>query len=62
VDSGSHPSVDQLERFMRGELASAEAAIVVRHLIKGCEACLTVTRPLWAPEDVDRIPKEVSAC
>lgn len=45
---GNHPPVEQLERFMRGELPSTEAARVVRHFLKGCSECSQVTRRLWA--------------
>ncbi len=43
----SHPSQAELERFMRGELPSGEAASVVRHLLRSCVRCSAVTRKLW---------------
>jgi len=42
-----HPSQDALERFMRGELPRAQAAVVVRHLLRGCPLCSLETRWLW---------------
>lgn len=42
-----HPSREQLERLVRGELPRSEGAEVVRHLLAGCPACLQVTRRLW---------------
>ena len=42
-----HPHPKQLERFMLGRLSRPEVAVVVRHLLTGCPACLQVTRRLW---------------
>jgi len=51
----SHPSEAVLVRFMRGELPSREAALVVRHLLAGCGRCSAVTREVWRLGD--EIPK-----
>jgi hypothetical protein len=45
--TGGHPAPEDLHRLMRGELAGAEARIVVRHLLRGCPACTRETRTLW---------------
>jgi len=42
-----HPHPRQLERFMTGKLPKSEAALVIRHLLKGCPQCVQVTRRLW---------------
>jgi hypothetical protein len=46
-----HPAADELERFMRRELSGPVNAWVVRHLLTGCPACVSVTRRLWALAD-----------
>ena len=42
-----HSPEQDLTRFMRGELARAEMAGVVRHLLTGCPRCVEVTRQHW---------------
>lgn len=42
-----HPSRQDLETFMRGDLAPEFLGPVLRHLLSGCAACQEVTRPLW---------------
>jgi hypothetical protein len=42
-----HPAKEVLRRFMAGSASPAEARAVVAHLLKGCPACLGVTRELW---------------
>jgi hypothetical protein len=42
-----HPAKEVLQRFMAGSASPAEARLVVAHLLKGCPACLGVTRQLW---------------
>jgi hypothetical protein len=49
-----HPSEAVLVRFMRGELSSREAALIVRHLVAGCARCSAVTQELWSLGD--RVP------
>ncbi len=43
----SHPHPRQLKRFMADDLPWSEAALVIRHLLKGCPKCVRVTRQLW---------------
>ena len=43
-----HPSQADLESFMRGELPGEQAAVVVRHLLKGCIRCSASTAKLWS--------------
>ncbi len=45
--SQSHPSPDQLERFMTNRLSASETSWVIRHLLKGCPVCSQVTGQLW---------------
>jgi hypothetical protein len=45
---GKHPVEEDLVRLMLGDLASREAAPIVRHLLAGCAQCLKVTRKLWS--------------
>lgn len=42
-----HPSLEQLERFMRSELARERARAVVRHMLTDCPRCVAVTRRYW---------------
>jgi hypothetical protein len=46
---GVHPSLADLERFMRCELEAAEHQAIVRHLMAGCEKCRSITARLWNP-------------
>ena len=41
-----HPSAQQLEGLLKGELDVARAAAVVEHL-EGCDACLHLAERLW---------------
>jgi tetratricopeptide (TPR) repeat protein len=46
-DRGSaHPSPADLDRFLRGELTSRQAAPVVAHLLAGCDRCRETMAPL----------------
>jgi hypothetical protein len=47
-DPREHPTTEQLERFMRGELPRKKRRAVVRHLLTGCPLCGQVTGPLWS--------------
>jgi hypothetical protein len=44
-----HPTKEDLERFMRGELFEQQPRTIVRHLLTGCRQCRRVTRRLWGP-------------
>lgn len=44
----AHPSRNQLERFLRGELSEELGAAIVRHLLARCPQCLEVTGGIWA--------------
>jgi hypothetical protein len=37
-----HLEAERVERFLRGELAGAEARAVVRHLLTRCPRCVAV--------------------
>lgn len=43
----AHPEAEQVERFMRGELAPPEVRAVVRHLLTRCPRCVEVAGRLW---------------
>jgi hypothetical protein len=43
----SHPTAEELESFMRGELKRPAVSTLVRHLLTGCPRCVAVTRRLW---------------
>jgi hypothetical protein len=43
----SHPTLHQLERFMRCELSRAEVSAVVRHLLTDCPQCVEVSSRLF---------------
>jgi tetratricopeptide (TPR) repeat protein len=46
-DRGSaHPSPADLDRFLRGELTTRQAAPVVAHLLAGCDDCRQIMAPL----------------
>jgi hypothetical protein len=45
---GGHPSRNDLERFVRGDLPREEESGIVRHLLTGCADCVQVTRRLWS--------------
>lgn len=49
--AGEHPSSDLLERFLLDRTEPSERRIIVRHLIRGCPTCLSVTRGIWALGD-----------
>jgi hypothetical protein len=44
---GRHPSREQLERFLLDGLSPRETALVMRHLVQGCERCRAVTGSYW---------------
>jgi hypothetical protein len=46
-DNRKHPSLDQLQGFLRGDIAIRERLSVVRHLLAGCPECVAVTRQDW---------------
>jgi hypothetical protein len=48
---GSHPEMDQVERFLRGELTQPEVRAVVRHLLTRCPRCAEVAGRLWSLGD-----------
>lgn len=43
----AHPGHEQLRQFMHGDLSRQEVRGVVRHLLRGCRGCLSVTQRLW---------------
>lgn len=43
----THPSRDQLERFMSGGLSPSEACRIVGHLLADCVRCKKVTDAIW---------------
>lgn len=51
-----HPTPDDLERFILGELSPSEMRDVARHLLNGCPECQEATACLWEPEDVFEDP------
>ncbi len=52
----THPSRDQLECFLRGELYDELGGAIARHLLARCPQCLQVTRRLWAGAS-GKVPK-----
>jgi hypothetical protein len=42
-----HPTLDQLQGFLRGDIAAVESLAIVRHLMTGCPECVAVTRQSW---------------
>lgn len=56
-----HPSPLELERFLRGELGSAELRSVVAHFLQRCESCAAEAGPLaHIVLDPERMPPAVS--
>jgi hypothetical protein len=47
LQSQTHPALQQIERFVRGESTRGETRDVVRHLLLGCPKCSQAVRPLW---------------
>lgn len=47
MDLKSHPTSEQLERFVLGTTGAEENRAIVRHLLGGCPECRKVTRALW---------------
>jgi tetratricopeptide (TPR) repeat protein len=45
-DRDNHPSPAELDRFLLGEMSPRQAAPILAHLIRGCEACKTHMEPL----------------
>lgn len=46
----THPSQEQISRFVNGKLTGDESAVarrVARHLLHGCPECQKVARTLW---------------
>jgi hypothetical protein len=43
-----HPAEEDFLRFVTGSLAPSEVRRIVRHLLRDCPTCRTVTRRLWA--------------
>ncbi|HKI03197.1 MAG TPA: hypothetical protein VKK31_14565 [Thermoanaerobaculia bacterium] len=43
-----HPSRDELQRFVLGDLPAGETDRVLQHLVQGCEPCRAVTASLWS--------------
>jgi hypothetical protein len=44
----SHPTKEDLQRLMAGELPREEVRAVVLHLLRGCPACTRETRRIWS--------------
>jgi hypothetical protein len=42
-----HPSPQELEQFLRGELDRADNRRIVRHLLTGCATCAAFTAPIF---------------
>ena len=42
-----HPSQQELEQFLRGELDRADNRRIVRHLLAGCSICIAFTAPIF---------------
>jgi hypothetical protein len=47
MDLKSHPTSEQLERFVLGGTSAAENRAIVLHLLGRCPECQKVTRALW---------------
>jgi hypothetical protein len=47
MDLTSHPTSEQLERFVLGGTSAAENRAIVLHLLGRCPECRKVTRALW---------------
>lgn len=47
-----HPQKSALDRFLRGEAATAERRAVLRHLLTGCPECVSATRPFWQMTEI----------
>ncbi|HTG35557.1 MAG TPA: hypothetical protein VLB76_21765 [Thermoanaerobaculia bacterium] len=45
-DRDNHPSPAELDHFLLGEMSPRQAAPILAHLIRGCEACKTRMEPL----------------
>src|SRR4029077_8422427 len=41
-----HPSPEELERFLLGEVSSRQAAPILAHLMRGCDRCQTRMVPM----------------
>lgn len=58
---GVHPSLEALERFLRGRSSSWETLAIVLHLVPGCPRCRRITAAFWEigtpPDD---LPEEVA--
>jgi hypothetical protein len=44
----SHPSREELQRFVLGDLSPAGTSRVLKHLVPGCDRCRAVTAELWS--------------
>jgi len=42
-----HPSPQELEQFLRGELGRGDNRRIVRHLLAGCATCAAFTAPIF---------------
>ena len=42
-----HPSQQELEQFLQGELDRADNRRIVRHLLTGCATCAAFTAPIF---------------
>lgn len=47
MDLKSHPTREQLERFVLGRTGAEENRAVVLHLLASCPECQKVIRALW---------------
>lgn len=48
MDLKSHPTSEQLERFVLGKTSPEENRLVVLHLLGSCPECRKVMRALWS--------------
>jgi hypothetical protein len=61
-----HPSPEELERFLLGELSPRQASPVLAHLLQGCTPCQAKMEPMsavmfGAGRDVREIPQETGS-
>ena len=47
MDLTSHPTSEQLERFVLGRTSAEENRAIVLHLLGSCPECQRVMRSLW---------------
>ena len=62
MDLKSHPTSEQLERFVLGRANAEENRAIVLHLLGRCLECRKVTRALWHRTEsalVAPLPEEI---